>query len=202
MKCKIIGCEREAVYKEQQVCQMHYFRYMRNGTYDLVRKPAKYRYSNPAGYQLIHEPEHPLAHKNGYVYEHRFIYFNEIDNNPHKCALCGDSINWGNLHIDHIDDDVTNNSKENLRALCRPCNTFRGHTSETMGYIIIEIDGKRMTPSAWSRQPGVEVSGATIRRRKYKGYSDYDSVYGEKKTHTSNKNKIKELKYDKTRGIK
>lgn len=36
MKCKIDGCNREAMYKADCVCQMHYFRFMRNGTYDLL----------------------------------------------------------------------------------------------------------------------------------------------------------------------
>jgi len=75
MKCKIKGCVKESVYKKDQVCQKHYFRHMRTGTYELVPS-RKYRIENPAGYQKIFEPSHELADSIGYVYEHRFVYFN------------------------------------------------------------------------------------------------------------------------------
>lgn len=207
MKCKVDECDREAMYIAQQVCQKHYFRYMRNGTYELKKvrehgvRAKKYRYQNPAGYELINEPEHKLADKRGYVYEHRFVYYNDIDNNPEKCALCFESINWGNCHIDHIDEDVSNNKPSNLRALCRPCNVFRGHTSESMGKHILEVNGKKMTASAWARQPGVEVCGATIVRRFKAGMSDYDSIYSKRVTHHNTKTKKLKTKYDDVRGI-
>jgi len=35
VKCHIDGCDRDAQYKERQLCQMHYFRHMRNGHYGL-----------------------------------------------------------------------------------------------------------------------------------------------------------------------
>ena len=73
MKCKIDGCTQNARYKKDQVCQKHYFRFMRYGTYELT-SVRKYRIENPAGYQKIYEPSHFLAGKDGYVYEHRFVY--------------------------------------------------------------------------------------------------------------------------------
>ncbi len=212
MKCKVDGCDRDTDYDEQQVCQKHYFRFMRNGYYDLKRdreqiihgkRPKKYRYQNPAGYELIDEPQHILSGKNGYVYEHRFVYYNDVDSNPSECSLCGDSITWQSLHIDHIDEDVSNNNKENLRALCRPCNVFRGHDSESMGKYTIEIDGKIMSPFAWARKPGVVVTGSTILRRKKSGMSDYDSVYAPRITHNNTKSVTgkSKKKYDDIRGI-
>ena len=85
MKCKVDGCERNADYQSQQVCQKHYFRFMRNGHYDLktvdernpYNRSRKYRTQNPAGYQKIYEPNHPLAQKGGDVYEHRFVEFDQ-----------------------------------------------------------------------------------------------------------------------------
>jgi hypothetical protein len=200
MKCKIDGCNRCATYKKQQVCQMHYFRFMRNGTYDTVNS-RNYRYSNQAGYQLLNEPDHPLVQANGYVYEHRFIYFNQVDNNPTECKLCGVEINWKTLHIDHVDDDVTNNKKYNLRALCRSCNVFRGHSPVSMGKTFLTINGVTLSPSAWARVDGVEVVGQTIARRKKHGMSDYDAVFSKRITHHKTKSKQRACKTDGLTGI-
>jgi 5-methylcytosine-specific restriction endonuclease McrA len=200
MKCKVDGCDRDAMYQAQQVCQMHYFRYMRNGTYDTILS-KKYRMQNPAGYQKVNEPDHPLVCSDGYVYEHRFVYYNEISSTVSKCAMCGTDISWKSCHIDHIDNDVTNNAKENLRAVCRSCNVFRGHTPESMGTMLLTINDRTMTPTAWARVDGVEVSGATIRRRKQSGMSDYDAVFSPKKTHSSKPAKKYTTKNDTLRGI-
>jgi hypothetical protein len=188
---------------------MHYFRFMRNGTYDTLRsemrkkyqRTKRYRVQNPAGYQKLNEPAHPLVNSDGYVYEHRFVYYNKVSNTVDSCALCGEPITWGNCHIDHMDGDVTNNAVENLRALCRPCNVFRGHTPDSMGRYSATIDGKTMSAEAWSRVPAVNVTGSTIRRRLQMGYSDYDAVYGEKKTHLAKVSDSTERKYDRIRGI-
>ena len=199
MCCKIDGCKRKVMYKNLKLCQMHYFRFMRNGTFELTRT-KKYRLTNPAGYQKLNEPLHPLANSDGYVYEHRFIYFNEISKKVDYCKLCNVPITWENCHIDHMDNDVTNNNKDNLRALCRPCNTFRGYTKYSVG-TLIEIDGIELTAAAWSRQDGVKVRCNTIRHRLRKGYSSFDAVYGDKKTHTNNENISVKRKYDEMRGI-
>jgi len=208
MKCKIEDCEKEAMYKAAQVCQKHYFRYMRNGTYHLLGTRThlgpisrRYRTQNPAGYYSVYEPDHFLSWANGYVYEHRKVYFDEIEKSPAKCLLCLNEINWKSLHIDHIDNDVTNNKSNNLRPLCRSCNVFRGHTNDSMGTFILSINGKTMSASAWARQPGSKVCCSTIRYRKRKGYSDYDAVYGEKVTHKNSSPKTYKKKYDSVRGI-
>ena len=72
--CSIGGCTHNVMYSGKQVCQKHYFRFMRYGTYDLTRGPKR-RTQNKAGYQMIPSNDHPLAMKNGYVYEHRMVYF-------------------------------------------------------------------------------------------------------------------------------
>jgi len=122
--CKVNGCDNDSAYVKDDVCQMHYFRFMRNGTYDTVRK-RNYRYTNPKGYQAIYEPDHILSQKNGYVYEHRFVMYSVFGDNLPDCALCGKECNWDlyTTHIDHIDEDVTNNKPDNLRSLCNACNT-------------------------------------------------------------------------------
>lgn len=182
MICSVDGCDNSAMYKSAKLCQKHYFRLMRNGTTNTIRA-RKYRARNAAGYQLVFEPKHPLANKSGYVYEHRFVYFNEVCSSPNKCEICNTEISWDTLHIDHKDNDVTNNKPVNLRATCRPCNTFRGSSSASMSNNPIDIDGVVMSAEEWSRQEGVKVSGKTIRNRISGGMSAYDAVFSEKKTH-------------------
>jgi len=180
---------------------------MRNGYYEKkkTRNPRKYgrtyRTQNPAGYYKVYEPGHPLADSAGTVYEHRFIYYRDINNEVTICDKCSDDVTWDTCHIDHVDDDVENNAKENLRCLCRPCNVFRGHSNTSMGKMFLTINGVTNTPAAWARTQGVRVAHNTISRRKRNGWSDFDAVYGEKITHKSTVASKSKCKYDKERGI-
>lgn len=183
--CTAEGCGRKATYKGAGLCQKHYFRVRRGGSTDLRRRGRAYRRSNPAGYQLLHEPHHPLSGDNGYVYEHRMVIYSVYGDDLPPCAICGKQVAWADCHIDHIDNDVTNNARENLRQTCRGCNTKRGRGPECEydGRSKLTIDGVSMTATEWSRQPGVRVSSSCIRHRKARGYSDHDAVYGPKVTH-------------------
>lgn len=184
--CKIDGCNTESMYKEMDVCQMHYFRFMRNGTYETVRT-RKMRHQNPAGYFLLFDPNHCLAQAGGYVYEHRAVAYDKYGDTLPDCELCGKKCSWElyTTHIDHKDEDVTNNAPENLRPLCNGCNTKRGRPAaiKYKGSIKIEFDGEVKTPQEWSRDSRVNVSGAAIRHRKRRGLSDYDALFKDKATH-------------------
>lgn len=185
MKCKVDGCDRNALYKEAQLCQKHYFRQWRNGTTELVRS-RKYRQQNTKGYQWIYEPNHPLRHKtSGYVAEHRFVLYATIGDNPFSCELCGKPLTWETCHVDHIDTDVTNNSIDNLRPTCSACNTWRGIGAPATWTRThkIEFEGEKKTPAEWARDPRVSVCGHQIILRKKAGMSDEDALFSPKKTH-------------------
>lgn len=184
MKCAVEGCERDALYKGEQLCQKHYFRKWRNGTTNLVRT-RKYRLQNPKGYQRIYEPNHPLSDKRGYVYEHRAVLYSKIGDVPFTCDLCGVTLTWSTCHVDHIDNDVTNNKEENLRPTCSTCNTRRG-MGEPVTWSrthVIEFEGERKTPTEWARDSRVSVCGNQIVLRKMAGMSDADALFSAKKTH-------------------
>lgn len=183
--CKVNGCERDSMYVKDNVCQKHYFRFMRNGTYDTVQK-RNYRYSNPKGYQLIYEPDHILSQKNGYVYEHRLVMYSVFGDDLPNCSMCGKACNWDlyTTHIDHVDEDVTNNKPENLRPLCNACNTGRGKGDFHLrsSATAIQYNGETKTPTEWARYELCTVSGSTIRRRIKDGYSVEDAILLPSKT--------------------
>jgi pyruvate-formate lyase-activating enzyme len=121
--CKVTGCSGEIDRKGY--CSKHYMRQWRNGTTDKIqsRKP---RTIHSGGYILIDKPDHPLADSTGYVYEHRYVFYGVYGGGPFHCFWCGAPINWKNMHIDHYDNDVKNNSIENLNPSCPQCNQSRG----------------------------------------------------------------------------
>lgn len=192
MKCKVEGCERECMYKSQQVCQKHYFRYMRYGTYDLTMKPRKERRVHSAGYICLFMPDHPLACSTGYVYEHRYVLYKKYGDKIPDCEICGAITTWDSrdTHVDHINEDKSDNRESNLRILCNSCNVRRSNKPEN--YInkahthTFTIDGVSLTAAQWARVDGVKVAGNTIVRRRKQGFSDYDCVFMEKKTHNGN----------------
>lgn len=189
MKCKIEGCERDAMYTDQCVCQMHYFRFMRNGSYELKPKSRAIRIVMPGkGYIRLYEPSHPLADTQGYVSEHRKVVYSRIGETLSCCELCGKPVTWSDVHIDHIDKNVQNNSPENLRPLCRPCNTFRDYPEQVSmpGRISVTYNGETKTPEEWSRDVSVSVSGHVIRNRLKSGMSIEQALFSPKKTHNGN----------------
>lgn len=186
-KCKVAGCDRQAMYKSQMVCQMHYFRMMRTGRYE--KKGRSFRTHNAKGYQMLYLPEHSLAMKNGYAYEHRVVMHQLHGDNPMSCERCGKSVNWVTVHVDHINENISDNSPENLRFLCNGCNVMRTRSRQVEhqrnGRVAITCNGLTLTATEWSRMPGVAVSHSTITRRIKSGASPYDAIYGEKVTHKS-----------------
>jgi len=180
VKCKIEGCDRDVMYKAQQVCQKHYFRKMRYGTYELLK--PKYRLGHSEGYIKLKEPSHILADKVGYVYEHRFVYYEQVNKEVTECELCGIRVGWGNVHIDHIDKNRKNNLPSNLRPLCNGCNTHRDRDTSKEGQQFT-YQGKTQNARAWAKEDFVKVSRTTIIHRRNRGYADEDAITAKKITH-------------------
>ncbi|AUR82902.1 HNH nuclease [Vibrio phage 1.029.O._10N.261.55.A7] len=179
MACKIDGCGKDVRYKQSGVCQMHYFRMMRTGSYELTKRQIETTVT-PNGYARVHKPGHPLSVRGGYVFEHRYVLFEKHKGGDLKCEMCGADWLWRPYkdHVDHIDEDKLNNDPSNLRPLCNSCNTRRTkripHTEA--GNNPIEFNGETKTAEEWSRDPICTVKGYTIRNRIKSGWSIYDSI--------------------------
>ena len=167
IKCKVDGCDRDATYKGQKVCQMHYFRMMRTGTY-APRKKLK-KHITPNGYVKILAEGHPMADKNGYAFEHRYVLYEHTSGKNQKCEFCGAAWEWRPYkdHVDHIDEDRLNNKIENLRPLCNTCNTSRTKVnySESKGCVPITAFGKTLVSTEWEHEQECKVASFTLRQR-------------------------------------
>jgi hypothetical protein len=148
---------------------------------------------------MVKRPGHPLAMKNGYVYEHRASVFEKYGFNLPPCELCQKTIDWNVLHVDHIDNIVDNNETDNLRVLCRACNVMRARvlipSYERKGNHRIEYEGETKTAQEWARDPRVRVAGNTIVNRLKKGMSVKDALFKRKATHIHTKPALRSPAY-------
>lgn len=186
MECKIDGCDNQAMYKKDKVCQKHYFRFMRTGSYHLQKKERAYRRTHSSGYQVLYEPGHPLSSSSGYVYEHRKVIYEKHGEKLPGCEICGKHCDWRPYftHIDHINRDRSDNRIENLRVLCNNCNSQRDvDIHKRKGITLIKIDGVEKTAYEWASTEGATHTGKSIKERISRGFSAKEAVFGENITH-------------------
>lgn len=124
--CSVEGCDSRATRVGAGLCEKHHARLRRLGQHELPAKPEEIPQS--AGYLLTWAPDHPLATpgQRSRVYTHRKVYYDNHGSGPFRCYHCGAPQTWSTMHVDHLDDDVTNNAIGNLVASCPTCNTKRG----------------------------------------------------------------------------
>lgn len=123
-KCATDGCNNPVRRVGPGLCEACYMRKRRKGTTD--KKTYPYRTAQSCGYIRLKEKDHPLSDTTGSVYEHRFVYHQYHGEGPFECHWCNTKVTWFDMHIDHLDDIVTNNEISNLVASCPLCNTKRG----------------------------------------------------------------------------
>ena len=169
--CSVAGCLGMANRIKHGVCEKHHARIRRNGTSDTVIT-HKDKYIHSQGYILLHKPGHPLATKFT-VYEHRYVYFEKYGNGPFNCYMCNKQVDWSNLHIDHLNDNKTDNRIENLRPACAICNQSRGRdkmadTQRKQGHLLT-FNGQTKCLSEWARE--LKVSKGALDWRIKQGWS-------------------------------
>lgn len=121
--CTVPGCNKRSANGRGRYCDMHYARLRRTGNLD--KKEPKHLYSDIRGYVIELNPTHPLARSKGRIYQHQRIFFDAFGDGPFDCHWCGDEVSWQTMHIDHLDEDKTNNNLTNLVAACGQCNMGR-----------------------------------------------------------------------------
>lgn len=197
MKCCAQECNRDAVYKEKQLCQKHYFRFWRNGTTELKKKEA--RYFDGQGYVVVIKKGHPLAGKDGNIREHRFVAYEKYKDTELRCELCEKKLTWNTAHVDHKDECKQNNKPGNLRILCRGCNVMRTHVKKpkytSSANHAITFGCQTLTAAEWARQDKVTVVSTTIISRLKAGWSVENALYTPSKTHPNCVRKIQHTKY-------
>ena len=122
--CTVDGCGRPAVRRGAELCEVHYCRVRRTGTVEA--RPIAGRTVTRAGYVRVLKHEHPLADSHGYVFEHRYVVFEQLGPGPQCCHWCTAPLVWASLHIDHLNGVKGDNRFVNLVVSCAACNAARG----------------------------------------------------------------------------
>lgn len=169
--CSVDQCAKPARSGGSLLCEMHYYRLRRTGRTDLAnrRKPVL-THSN--GYRVVYRPDHCLADKNGYVYEHRMVLHTTHGDGPFRCHVCQAPQSWATMHVDHMNDVRDDNRAENLAPACPECNQHRGHpkvAASNRVKVAIELRGERLTAPQWGARLG--ISANSIKRRLAAGWS-------------------------------
>lgn len=127
--CIVDGCSDVIARPTTGLCEKHYMRLRRNGTYEV--KPRRDKVPTSHGYMTAGLKGHPLCGNRGYTYEHRLVLYEHIGPGAHPCFWCGQQVEWlakgkRKLVVDHFDGDKTNNIPTNLLPSCHRCNSTRG----------------------------------------------------------------------------
>lgn len=168
--CSVSDCGMIANRVGQGLCEKHYMRQRRKGHTGKVVRPDAVPHSS--GYVLQAAQGHPMALGGYRAYQHRVVYYDANGEGPFRCHWCDCTVTWDTLHIDHLDDNKTNNQLSNLAASCAVCNQSRGkhkiieYWRERNG---ITINGETLTINEWSGR--YLIASSTIKARIGKGWT-------------------------------
>lgn len=169
--CSVERCKSAANRVGHVLCEKHYMRKRRHGSFHKKSTLKHKNLTHTGGYVLIHAPNHPLRKSSNRLYEHRVVYYDAHGAGPFKCNWCDAELTWDDLHIDHLNDVVTDNRIENLVASCPVCNVARGRnkmiaTRRAQSTRRYKAHGKDMCLSEWARYLGISTASINYRIKK------------------------------------
>lgn len=176
--CSHDGCERVSRSAGAGYCEMHYYRFRRNGTSKLKIElsPPQPVTVHPQGYLKEYNPDHWISGQAGdnRIYQHRRVYFDAHGEGPFRCHWCGASVSWDNMHVDHVNASPDDNRLDNLVASCPACNVKRGTQKMTKTHrerskAKITWRGETLTAGQWAERVG--ISRQSLRDRLSSGWS-------------------------------
>ena len=169
--CSAEGCNKDVRSPGAAFCEKHYYQMRRNGYLGpkTVPPPPRIR-AHTAGYKLLYSPKHPLATRGqqSRIYEHRAVYYEHHGAGPFECVHCGAVVTWEMMHVDHLDDDPSNNGISNLGASCPACNQARGHqkirrTMRSRFATQIAWQGRTQSVQDWAEEMGCSATMLRMR---------------------------------------
>jgi hypothetical protein len=144
----------------------------------LELKAPEPRIKQSEGYFRSWAPGHALcAGTSKRVYEHRKVYHDAHGDGPFACHVCGASLTWETMHVDHLDDDPGNNELANLAPACPTCNTWRARPKMVASVRSrgrrVAFNGREMSIREWVEELGIKGNKAVQRvsRRLDAGWS-------------------------------
>ncbi|PZQ55272.1 MAG: hypothetical protein DI555_07945 [Novosphingobium pentaromativorans] len=161
--CNADGCDRLTRSRNAGWCEKHYYQMRRNGHLGPKLLPVpRETLDHVGGYKLLYAPRHPISTscQRTRVYQHRAVYYEHHGDGPFPCAHCGTEVSWSTMHVDHLDDDPTNNAIENLAAACPGCNQRRGvhkmvRTMRTTRSLQLTWRGETKSVCDWADEIGL-----------------------------------------------
>lgn len=191
--CSVDGCGEKANRVSYGLCEKHYMRVRRHGDTDLMTRRKDGGLIHSGGYILKHAPDHPLAGNCSRVYAHRIAYYDAHGAGPFDCHHCGKVVDWSFMHIDHLDDDPTNNDLANLVASCPVCNQARGRgkmiDTRRMASRRYSHNGITLSAGEWAARLGIARSSFLYRLKHWpadRAFSEKKGKFGPKRDHEWN----------------
>ena len=172
--CLTQGCGRVAIRLKKTLCYGCYMRLYRKGTTD-YHAPAELRLQS-AGYLVQRAPGHSLTKKRrgNYEYQHRVVFYDRHGEGPFSCHWCDEVVSWDTMHVDHKDEDITNNDPDNLVPSCARCNLWRNYQKTRTAItaatgVFLTAFGRTQCISQWAREVG--ISNVALKTRLTNGWS-------------------------------
>lgn len=165
--CSVEGCGKDANRVRLGLCEMHYMRQRRKGSFDAF--VPKQRYGHVHGYVKVRCEGHPLVRgrRDAIEYEHRVVYYNAHGAGPFACHHCGARVTWADMHVDHLNDIPHDNRIDNLVSSCPGCNQKRGLpkmvASVRKQHSTLTAFGRSHTISEWAREVGISRTALKAR---------------------------------------